>query len=181
MSTRRSQLANLGLTVAAATVGAAAGATIGTTVGAAADATMGTDAGAPAGPAVAGARAADDTIQLTARRTKITLPALPAAGVTYIATFDLFDQSGTKVGTAASGSSVVDVTTAGPVVLSSVVLKLNNGEIHYQRLMDRFGDYPRTATGAILGGTGTYRGIRGEVKITWPNADQINLVVQPAP
>lgn len=117
---------------------------------------------------------------LTARRTEITLPAVPTLGITYICQLDLSAESGTTVGTAYAGASVVGLTLAGPVVLAVVVLRLADGEIHYQRVMDRFGGFPREATGAILGGTGGYRGIGGEVEISWPDEERIDLVVHPA-
>ncbi|WP_117211548.1 allene oxide cyclase barrel-like domain-containing protein [Allorhizocola rhizosphaerae] len=159
MTTRRTHLTRFGLAAAAGFTAAATTA---------------------AGPAAAGVpRRMQDQIVLSARRKQITLPVLPALGVAYIATFDLFDRSGATVGTAAAGATVVDVTTGGPVVLAHVVLVLADGEIHYQRLMNRFGAYPRTATGPIVGGTGIYACICGEVDITWPDAERIDLVVRP--
>jgi hypothetical protein len=162
MTSRRAHLARLGL---AATAGLAAAAT--TSV-------------APAAPAGAGGRRRpEQEIVLSARRRQITIPAVPPLGVTYVATLDLFNADGTAAGTGASGASVVDVTLDGPVVLAAVVLQLADGEIHYQRIMNRFGAFPRTATGAILGGTGTYQGIRGQVSVSWPDDEVIDLVVQP--
>lgn len=157
MSTRRNHLAGLGLAAAGITIGAAT-----------------------TSPTPARAAAPTTPITLVARRTKITLPDLPTLGLTYVALLDLFDQAGVKVGMAAAGSSVVDLTLTGPVVLATVVLRLADGEIHYQRLINRFGDFPRTATGAILGGTGVYEDIRGEVQISWPDADRVDLVVHPS-
>ena len=40
----------------------------------------------------------------------------------------------------------------------------------YQRIIDRYGPYPRTATGAILGGTGAYQSATGSVDVAWPDA-----------
>lgn len=117
------------------------------------------------------------SVEVYARRTQITLPSLPTLGITYIATFDLTDPAGAEAGTAVAGTSIVDVTTDGPVMLSQVVLRLAGGELHYQRVMNRFGDYPRTATGAVLGGTGDYATAQGDVQITWPDADTIHIVV----
>jgi hypothetical protein len=59
-----------------------------------------------------------------------------------------------------------------------VVLHLADGEIHYQRVMDRFGAFPRTAAGAVTGGTGAYRDATGEVAITWPDENQVDLAVR---
>lgn len=159
MSTRRSHLAGLGLTAAGLALGASAAPT-------------GAAATAPAGSAPA------QPLPLVARRTELTLPALPTLGVPYVCLLDLFDQAGMPVGTAAAGATVVGVSLQGPVVLASVVLQLAGGEIHYQRVMDRFGAYPRTAVGAILGGTGGYRDVRGEVGISWPDPDRVDLLVQ---
>jgi hypothetical protein len=133
---------------------------------------LGLVAGALAGPAPARAKS---IVELVARRKKITLPELPTPGLTYIATFDLTDPAGAAAGVAAASTSIVDVTLDGPVILSQVVLQLADGEIHYQRMINRFGAYPRTATGAILGGTGVYAIARGDVKITWPDQDTIKI------
>jgi len=135
---------------------------------------LGLVAGALAVPAPAAARS---TLELVARRKKITLPDLPAPGATYIATFDLTDAAGAATGTAAASTSIVDVTLEGAVILSQVVLRLADGEIHYQRMINRFGAYPRTATGAIVGGTGAYAIARGDVAITWPDEDTIKLAL----
>jgi hypothetical protein len=151
MSTRR-QLAGLAL-------GTAAGVTLAA-------------AGAPT-PA-----AAQEPLSLIARRTELTLPDLPALGLPYVCLLDLFDQAGTQVGTATAGAMIVGVTLEGPVVLASVVLHLADGEIHYQRVMDRFGAFPRTAAGAVTGGTGGYRDATGEVAITWPDENQVDLAVR---
>lgn len=102
---------------------------------------------AAAAPGFVAAVAPGEPIQLTAKRAKITLPDLPALGLTYIALLDLFNPEGAPAGKAAAGASIVDLTLQGPVVLAHVVLKLSDGEIHYQRLMDRFGAFPRTAKG----------------------------------
>jgi hypothetical protein len=114
-------------------------------------------------------------LQVYAKRKQITLPEVATPGITYIATFDLTDASGAPVGEAAAGNSVLDVTVDGPVVLSQVVLRLAKGELHYQRLMNRFGNFPRSATGAILGGTGTYATARGDVQIVWPDQNTIQI------
>lgn len=165
MSTRRSYLAGLGglgLTAAGVAVGATAA--------------------APAAPALAQVdQPPADPVALIARRTTLTLPELPAIGVPYVCLLDLFDEAETQVGTATAGATVVGVTPQGPVVLASVVLHLADGEIHYQRVMDRFGDFPRTAAGAILGGTGGFRDVRGEVEISWPDPDRIDLLVHTVP
>lgn len=135
---------------------------------------LGLVAGALAVPAPAQARS---TVELLAKRKKITLPDLPTPGLTYIATFDLTDPAGAAVGVAAASTSIVDVTLDGPVILSQVVLQLADGEIHYQRVINRFGAFPRTAVGAILGGTGTYAIARGDVKITWPDQDTVAITL----
>jgi hypothetical protein len=154
MTTRRAHLAALGLAGAALPLAA---------LPLAASTAWGADAAPP--------------LRLTATRTQISLPALPSVGVTYIATFDLADADGQPVGTAWSSSAVVDVNLEGPVVLGVIVLRLTDGEIHYQRVINRFGDYPRTSTGAILGGTGTYNAAAGTVDVSWPDPDTISLVV----
>jgi hypothetical protein len=135
---------------------------------------LGLVAGALAAPVPARARS---TVELIAKRKKITLPDLPVLGLTYIATFDLTDPAGAAAGVAAASTSIVDVTLDGPVILSQVVLQLADGEIHYQRMINRFGEYPRTATGAILGGTGAYAIARGDVKITWPDQDTVAIAL----
>ncbi|MPZ28531.1 MAG: hypothetical protein GEV12_19560 [Micromonosporaceae bacterium] len=156
MSTRRSHLAGLGLTAAGVAVAATAAPT----------------------PAQAQPDPPADPLALVARRTELTLPELPALGVPYVCLLDLFDEADAQVGTATAGATVVGVTVDGPVVLASVVLHLADGEIHYQRVMDRFGDFPRAAVGAILGGTGSYQDATGEVDITWPDEEQIDLLVR---
>lgn len=148
MSTRRAHLAAIGLTAAAPLVALSP----------------------------ASARAATP-LEFTARRTEITIPDVPSLGLSYICLLDLFDPSGTKVGQASSSSFIVTMTLEGPVVLGSIVLHLADGDIHYQRLIDRYGGYPRTATGAILGGTGEYAGVGGEVEVVWPDAHTVNLTV----
>jgi hypothetical protein len=127
--------------------------------------------------AAAAPAAAAGTVQLTATRRQLNLPAVPALGVTYIATFDVKDGTGAAAGTAWAGSSIVDVTPDGPVVLSMVVLRLADGEVHYQRVIDRYGPYPRTATGAVLGGTGAYQSATGTVDVTWPDANTVALAL----
>lgn len=189
MTTRRRYLSSVGLLALAGTVAALPGseaAAAAPSVRTAGDDRPG--AGVNAGPQATGPgddqrgptapNAAAAELRLVARRTKITLPELPTLGITYVALFDLFDQARAKVGTAAAGSSVVDLTPAGPVVLSGVVLTLKDGQIHYQRLINRFGGYPRQSVGAVLGGTGAYGGARGEVGIVWPDADTIELTVR---
>lgn len=158
MSTRRTHLASLGA------------------LGAGALGVAGFTLAAPARPA----HAACDPWQLVARRTELTLPAVPTLGVPYLCLLDLSDPAGAPAGTATADATVVGVTLDGPIVLATVVLQLLDGEIHYQRILDRFGDYPRTAVGAILGGTGAYRDMRGEVDISWPDPDQVDLTVRPA-
>jgi len=133
---------------------------------------------AASGALLASPARAATTVNVVARRKQITLPAVPALGAPYIATFDLFDEAGAKIGDAAANSSVVDVTLAGPVVFSTVILRLADGQIHYQRMMDRFGDYPRRALGAVQGGTGAYAGATGDVEIVWPDADTIAVAVR---
>ena len=148
MSTRRAHLAALGLTAAAPL----------------------------AALSLTPARAATP-IEFTARRTELTLPDVPTLGTTYICLLDLFDSAGKKAGQASTSSFVVAMTTDGPVVLSTVVLILEAGEIHYQRQIRRYGGYPRESIGAILGGTGEYAGVGGEVELVWPDADTVNLTV----
>jgi hypothetical protein len=135
---------------------------------------LGLVAGARAAPVPARARS---TVELIAKRKKITLPDLPVLGLTYIATFDLTDPAGAAAGVAAASTSIVDVTLDGPVILSQVVLQLADGEIHYQRVINRFGAFPRTAVGAILGGTGVYAIARGDVKVTWPDQDTVAIAL----
>jgi hypothetical protein len=73
---------------------------------------------------------------------------------------------------------VVDLkNTAQPVVFGMIVLHLADGDIHYQRVIDRFGDYPRKSTGAILGGTGSYAQAAGTVDVVWPDEKKIDLTV----
>ncbi|MGH3713758.1 MAG: hypothetical protein ACRDT4_09915 [Micromonosporaceae bacterium] len=159
MSTRRAHLTSLGLAAA-------------TPLAVAAPVAL-----ASAAPAAAATRVAGP-MELVARRTKITLPDLPKLGVSYIALLDLFDSAGTKLGQASTSSFVVDVAVEGPIVLGTIVLQLADGEIHYQRLIRRYGDYPRTATGAITGGTGEYAGATGEVDVSCPDADTVQLAVK---
>ncbi|MEJ3744677.1 hypothetical protein WEI85_28565 [Actinomycetes bacterium KLBMP 9797] len=128
------------------------------------------------GAAVAAAPArAAAPLEIVARRKQITLPQVPAIGGTYIATFTLTDPAGAALGEAAAHTALVDVTPEGPVMLSQVVLKLRDGEVHYQRIMNRFGPFPRTAVGAIVGATGAHAGRTGAVDITWPDADTIKI------
>jgi hypothetical protein len=133
---------------------------------------LGLLAGAVAAPAPA---RAEVPAEILARRKQITLPAVPALGLTYIATFDLTDAAGAPLGTAAASNAIVDLLLEGPVILSQVVLQLADGELHYQRLINRFGTYPRTATGVIVGGSGEYATAQGTLEITWPDADVIHL------
>lgn len=116
-------------------------------------------------------------LSLVATRTHITLPAAPTLGVTYIATFSLVDGDGKPAGVAWSSSAVVSLDTGGPVVFGMIILHLAGGDIHYQRVIDRFGGYPRKSTGAILGGTGDYATAAGTVDVSWPNAKKIDLTV----
>jgi hypothetical protein len=132
-----------------------------------------------AGPlAIPGAaQATPKQLEVYARRRQITLPNLPALGVTYIATFDLTDAAGKPIGEGFASNSIVDITLDGPVVLSQVVLRLAGGEVHYERIIKRFGDYPRASTGAILGGTGAYATARGDAQIVWPDKDTIKVTL----
>jgi hypothetical protein len=143
----------------------------GLALGAAAGLTLGAAGGHD--PASAAA-----SLRLSAHRTELTLPDMPALGVPYVCLLDLFDEQARQIGTATAGSMVVGVTMEGPVVLGSVVLHLADGEVHYQRIMNRSGAFPRTAVGAILGGTGAYRDARGEVGVTWPDEERVDLEVR---
>lgn len=171
MSTRRSYLAGVGLAAAGVT---AAGLGLGAT---AAPAPARAQQPPPGDPPVG---QPGEPRELVARRTELTLPDVPTLGLPYVCLLDLFDPEEAPAGTATAGAMVVGVTPEGPVVLASVVLHLADGEIHYQRVMDRFGTYPLTAVGAILGGTGEYRDLRGEVDISWPDEERIDLLVRPA-
>lgn len=162
MSTRRAHLTRLGLVAAAPLAVAAAPLAAGAR---------------SAGPGAAPAERPTASLELTARRTKITLPDLPTLGLTYIALLDLFDSADKKVGQAQTSSFVIDVTLDGPVVLGTIVLRLADGELHYQRIINRYGGYPRTATGAITGGTGAYRDAAGQVDVTWPDAETVALAI----
>jgi hypothetical protein len=145
---------------------------------------LGLLAGAVAAPAPARAVAPTEGVPagILAKRKQITLPAVPALGLTYIATFDLTDPAGAPLGTAAANTAIVDLRLEGPVILSQVVLQLAGGELHYQRLMNRFGEYPRSGTGVIVGGSGEYAEAQGVIEITWPDADTIHLrLPQPPP
>lgn len=156
MTTRRTHLTRLGLATAAGLTAAAA---------------------APA--RAVGPQRPEQTLTLWARRKQITLPVVPPLGGTYIVELELFDSGGAPAGSAFAGAEIVGLTLQGPVVSAHVILKLKDGEIHYQRVINRFGAFPWTATGAIQGGTGTYAGIRGEVDIAFPNADRIDINVRP--
>ncbi|WP_370417639.1 hypothetical protein AB8O64_02555 [Streptomyces sp. QH1-20] len=46
-------------------------------------------------------------------------------------------------------------------------------------MANQFGAYPRTAVGAVLGGTGDFSCASGQVAETWPDADHVELIVQP--
>lgn len=154
MPTRRVQLANLALAAAAVPI-------------------LTTEPASARG----GAPSSAATIELSAQRTKINLPDVPALGTPYVTLLDLFDSRGGAAGHASAGSLVIDVTPQGPVVLGFVVLQLGDGDIHYQRIIRRHGGYPRTAAGAVTGGTGEYAGAAGQVDISWPDADRVDLVV----
>lgn len=126
-----------------------------------------------------GSRTEAEPMKLVATRKQITLPAAPSLGVGYIATFELADSGGNDAGVAWSSSAVVDLKgAANPVVFGTIILRLSGGDLHYQRVIDRYGDYPRTSTGAILGGTGKYARAAGTVDVVWPDDKTINLTVR---
>ncbi|MCP3805202.1 hypothetical protein NLX83_38655 [Allokutzneria sp. A3M-2-11 16] len=131
-----------------------------------------TASAAPAAPA-------DETIIVTAKRSVLSLPAVPTVGLSFLGGGELYDEAGAKVG---EGYSTCTVARLAPPELTShctSAFRLAKGEIHLSSLRtytiggtSSFKD----STMAVIGGTGAYKDARGEAK----TAKQGGALLDPA-
>lgn len=133
-------------------------------------------------------------LTFTARRTKVTIPNVPPAGIplgsTYIALLDLFDKDGAKVGDGSVHGSIVDILVEIPpkiVVQAHAIFRFPSiGEIHTTNMHIRQIPNPGVRHFvAITGGTGDYRTARGSGTIEHVHDTDtlvvLNVMVDPPP
>ena len=113
--------------------------------------------------------AAPSIISFTARRTKTTLPNVPAVtpdlGFGFIAYLDLLDEGGKALGDGSVRGAIVDIIVGLPpklVVQATAIFRLADGELHTSNMHIRTIPNPGVRhLVAITGGTGAYRTARG--------------------
>lgn len=117
------------------------------------------------------AAAQQSTLDLFAKRSVLSLPAVPTVGGGFVGGGELLDAQGAKVGDGHSYCGIVHITTdLPPAVLAqcNTVYRMKDGELHlsslrtYRPLAMAFDDCPV----AVLGGTGAYANKTGDGKIT---------------
>ncbi|MCO1579753.1 hypothetical protein M8C13_28780 [Crossiella sp. SN42] len=120
----------------------------------------------------------DETIELTAQRGVLSLPAAPAVGVPFLGGGDLLDAAGKKAGEGYSSCLIAKL--ALPAELTAYctsAYRLEKGEIHLSSLRTytllpgpTFKDGPM----AVTGGTGAYKSARGEAKTVKQGGDPLD-------
>ncbi|MCK2239539.1 MULTISPECIES: hypothetical protein [unclassified Crossiella] len=120
----------------------------------------------------------DQTIELTAQRGVLSLPAAPAVGLPFIGGGELLDAAGKKVGEGYSSCLIAKI--ALPAELTAYctsAFRLATGEIHLSSLRTYallptpgFQDGPM----AVIGGTGAYLTARGEASTVKQAADPVD-------
>ncbi|HEV3361903.1 MAG TPA: hypothetical protein VG247_34250 [Pseudonocardiaceae bacterium] len=136
-------------------------------------------AAAPHDPGVPG----NQTLTLLGKRGAITLPAVPALGIGFMAGGDLYDSTGvTKMGTSYSSCSVVAISVAVPPVITAectTVFSLAGGELYLGSLRDYLSGGFSNAKVAVLGGTDSYNNVRGDgtVSVTDPTAHSYTFTI----
>ncbi|TWP50710.1 hypothetical protein FKR81_19060 [Lentzea tibetensis] len=117
------------------------------------------------------ASASPAALELFAKRSVLSLPAVPALGVGFVGGGELLDTSGAKVGDGFSHCGIVQITVDLPpavVAHCTSTYRFSDGELHlsslrtYRPLALAFDDCPV----AVIGGTGAYANARGDGKFT---------------
>jgi hypothetical protein len=108
----------------------------------------------------------NQTLTLLGKRGAISLPAVPALGLAFMAGGDLYDSTGaTKMGEAYSSCSVVAISAAVPPAITAectTVFTLSGGDLYLGSVRDYLGGGFSTAKLAVLGGTDSYNDARGD-------------------
>ncbi|GLZ35409.1 hypothetical protein Lesp02_75960 [Lentzea sp. NBRC 105346] len=117
------------------------------------------------------ASAEPSTLELFAKRSFLSLPAVPAVGAGFVGGGELLDAAGAKVGDGDTYCGIVRVTTDIPpavIAQCTSVYRLKDGELHlsslrtYRPVALAFDD----CVVAVIGGTGAYSTARGDGKFT---------------
>lgn len=123
-------------------------------------------------------QAGNQTLTLLGKRGAITLPAVPALGLAFMAGGDVYDSTGaTKLGEAYSSCSVVSVSVAVPPVITAectTVISLSGGDLYLGSLRDYLSGGFSNAKLAVLGGTDSYNDARGDGTVTVSDATAHN-------
>lgn len=108
--------------------------------------------------------------QWTAVEKESTKPQPIRAGDTWTAYLELHKGKGGKpgetIGDVGARCGAVTVTAQGPTVQCLRVLRTKGGSLTLSSMLDRFGPGPYSTDVAVLGGTGAYRGARGEARMS---------------
>jgi hypothetical protein len=137
---------------------------------------------APSGAAAPHA-AGNQTLTLLGKRGALTLPAVPALGLGFMAGGDVYDASGvTKLGEAYSSCSVVAISVAVPPVITAectTVFTLSGGDLYLGSLRDYLSGGFSNAKLAVLGGTDSYNDARGDgtVSVADPTAHNYTFTI----
>ena len=135
---------------------------------------LGTVAGVASSGAAAPHQAGNQTLTLLGKRGAMTLPAVPALGLAFMAGGDLYDTSGTtKLGEAYSSCAVVSITAAVPPAITAectTVLTLSGGDLYLGSVRDYLGGGFSNAKLAVLGGTDSYNDARGDGTVSVTDA-----------
>jgi hypothetical protein len=141
----------------------------------------GAGAGALALPGMAHAAGGSQTLNFTTRRRSITLPGVPSLGFAFSIDLELFDTSGTMIGTGSVNSMVVELVLGPPptiVTHDQPIFRLAGGEIHCSTMHERtVPNHGVQFPVAVLGGTGAYRGAGGDGTLEYTTADVTTIVL----
>ncbi|GAA4992703.1 hypothetical protein GCM10023205_76650 [Yinghuangia aomiensis] len=123
---------------------------------------------------------------LTGKRSGANIPNVLTPGAGYFVHYDLTDANGKAAGTENAFTVPVTVGLDGALVVSTLVLVLNDGQITanaaFQRPLPSVTEIattytPWSHTFAVTGGTGTYVGASGTITIDHPTKDDDKLTI----
>ncbi|MGK5733756.1 hypothetical protein [Streptomyces sp. URMC 124] len=121
----------------------------------------------PQPAAAAGEKAAGEkNVAWTAVHRTGSPPEHPKEGDTWAVYADLQDAAGKPAGDGSAVCTVVLLRYEGVVAQCRYVLRGTDGTLVLESMENRFGRGPHRADAAVVGGTGTYAGAKGEVQLT---------------